>query len=60
MYDGKAGADLEVWCASAPAVHEDPNLMFALCSVQLGSTATKLVLKQKEPPCDKVGFLACP
>lgn len=41
--------DLYVWTANAPAVKADPDLMFALCAVQPGSTAERLKLKQKEP-----------
>lgn len=55
MHDGGPVANLQVWSMSAPAVKKNPDLMFALCSVEPGSTAEKLVLKQKEPPSDEVG-----
>ncbi|CDI86233.1 myosin A, putative [Eimeria praecox] len=45
---------LEVWAMNAPAVKDNPDLMFALCSVEPSSTASKLMLKQKEPPSDQV------
>lgn len=47
-------AKLEVWAMNAPAVKNDPDLMFALCSVEPSSTANKLMLKQKEPPTNEV------
>ncbi|OEH74173.1 hypothetical protein cyc_04385 [Cyclospora cayetanensis] len=52
-HDGAAVANLQVWCTSAPAVKSDPDMMFALCSVEPGSTEAKFILKQKEPPSNQ-------
>ncbi|KAL8425451.1 hypothetical protein Efla_006850 [Eimeria flavescens] len=41
LHDSAAATNLEVWSAAAPAVRKDPDLMFALCTVQLGSTPDK-------------------
>ncbi|CDJ56122.1 hypothetical protein EMWEY_00014750 [Eimeria maxima] len=54
MQNDVAIPKVEVWAMNAPAVKSDPDLMFALCSVEPSSTATKLLLKQKVPPSDEV------
>ncbi|KAL8447765.1 hypothetical protein Emag_004173 [Eimeria magna] len=52
--DGGAAGLLEVWSSSSPALKQDPDLMFTLCTVQPGSAADKVILKQIEPPREEV------
>lgn len=40
----------QVWCDVAPSVKDDPELLFAKCSLQPGSTVDKVKLTQIEPP----------
>ncbi|BAM38975.1 myosin a [Theileria orientalis strain Shintoku] len=42
-----------VWTDMAPAVKENPDIMFAKCLVHHGSTKDVLVCTQVEPPYDK-------
>uniref|UniRef100_A0A3B0MIE6 Myosin-A n=1 Tax=Theileria annulata TaxID=5874 RepID=A0A3B0MIE6_THEAN len=42
-----------VWSDLAPAVRENPELMFAKCLVHPGSTTERLVCTQVEPPNDE-------
>lgn len=39
-----------VWCHTAPAVKEEPDLLFAKCLVLPGSTNEQFKLKQVDPP----------
>ncbi|KAL8446773.1 hypothetical protein Emed_004775 [Eimeria media] len=54
LQDGGAAGRLEVWSSSSPSLKEDPDLMFTLCTVQPGSGADKVLLKQREPPREEV------
>lgn len=47
---------LQIWTDLAPAVKDDPSLMFAKCVVQSGSTAETLQVQQVEPAGDPSTF----
>nr|XP_027200343.1 myosin-A-like [Dermatophagoides pteronyssinus] len=47
--NGQVFKGFYVWCSQAPAVQEDPDLMFARCLVLPGSTNEHFKLRQVEP-----------
>lgn len=62
-YVDKGGATIkgfQVWCDVAPAVKENPELMFAKCVIQPASTTSKIVLVQIEPSGSSEEFETTP
>ncbi|EAN33737.2 Myosin-A [Theileria parva strain Muguga] len=51
--NGNVLGGIYVWSDLAPAVKENPELMFAKCLVHPGSTTEKLICSQVEPPNDQ-------